>query len=147
MADPLCLFHPAVKAHRFVPKVGYLCDPCFRKGPPWHAPDPVETFAPERKKQLMPKNKSAAVVDWPAIIREKQEGAPAGELAKKYGVRVANIYYHAAPSRAKKHLGDSRRAPSLDRTSKSARFAGAISELKAECDRIQGIISQLEAMG
>lgn len=149
MSDPLCIFHPAVKAHRFVPKVGYVCDPCFRKGPPY-GPDPAETFVPERKKQNMPKNN--VIIDWPALIREKQHGAPAGELAKKYGTTVANVYYHSAPARAKAHLsGEStdKRGKREDRPtgSKSARFAGAISELRAELDRIQGIISQLEAMG
>jgi hypothetical protein len=144
MADPVCKFHPDVKAHRLVPKVGGLCDACFRAGPPYGPPP--DPFVPERKNAIMAKKNTS--VDWPAILQAKEAGIPAADLANKYGVSVANIYYHASSSSKKKRGGGRSKASNgVGHSAKSSRFASSILELTAERDRIQAIISQLELMG
>ncbi len=46
MSDPVCVNHPDRKAHRMVPKVGPICDECFRPGgAPGTIPQIRETIA------------------------------------------------------------------------------------------------------
>lgn len=163
MSDPNCRFHPDKKAHRITHRFGPLCDDCFRNGPP-QIPDRVdyEFTSPANSSDEAPKIKvkqreektvmaKKSDVDWIAVQDERSQGVSVPELSKKYGVSQPTIYTRTRPAGKS---GKSAKKPSksplprvlLAVSPKGGRFAGAIAELTAERDCIQGLIDKIAAM-
>jgi hypothetical protein len=83
-------------------------------------------FTPRAQEKAMPVKSD---VDWEKVRAEKQAGASAPDLAKKYGVHVSSIYNHTASGNGhagganQAELQHARRNPRVERMGRRYRQA------------------------